>query len=646
MRECQGVAAPDDAEAFLQGVSFMQGLDAHARHALAAQLEWFAVPGGTRVFREGDAPDGLYLLYAGRVRVEHPDGEVLADLGPPETFGELALITGQPRRADARAVRDAVIARLPPAGFEGLFASEPSLARAMTHTLARWLTGDRQRSVHSHILTLVSGHRDAPVGAVLLRLCRALETFGSLRVVTQRDAEDMLGEPLPHEGSIGEEQFARWVALVDRIEAAHDAVIFVVEHRESVFRRLCARQSDTILMVAAPQSHRVALPALEVMRHELPREVLQRVELLMVRRRADSPPQNSSSWLSLHAFRAYHHLALDRPQDALRVVRRLTQRAVGIVLSGGGARGFAHIGVLHALREAGVPIDAVGGTSMGAIIAAQFAAGWSRERMVQQNFAMWRQHRPHKAYTVPITSLVSAEPAFAMLAEMFGGARFEDLDLPTYATSSNLTRATMLIHERGPLSSWLACSMAIPGVGPPVPTLEGDLLVDGGVLDNLPLRPMRQLRVPHIGAVNVSPRFDPRIKSPYSDMPSWSKVLRDRWRGDDAQRRHPHLLELLTRAVHLKSAERAHDKRARVDLWIEPDVGQYSLLDMEPVAEIAERGQRYVEALDREGMLDRLRLAAQPAAETGSTASMQREPGASAEGPAPPHPADPQPGAR
>lgn len=597
MRDRRVVSPPDALHEFLRGVSFLATVDDRALDHFAQALEWIAVPGGALVFSENDPPDGLYLLRSGRVRIERADGTLLADLGPPETFGELALLTGRNRTAHARAARDVVAARLPPDRFDRFFTEEPAIARSLTATLARWLTGERERRVHTPIVTLTPGHPDAPLDTCRAAIERALPTIGRTAVLTRADIETAIGEPLPRYGLLSSPQFSAWSALIDRIEATVELLVLIAPHDDPVFRRLCARQSDTVLLVVAPEQHRTLLTEASAIRAETPDDVTTRLELVLLRRRSASLPRNTAAWLHGQGLRAHHHLALDSAGDALRLLRRVTDRAVGVVLSGGGARGFTHIGALHALVRAGVPIDAVGGTSMGAIIAAQFAAGWTEDQMIARNHELWNRHRPHRALTVPITSLVGARPARDMLEDMFGDTRFEDLPLRCFATSSNLTRARVEVHARGLLRHWLAASMSIPGIGPPVPTPEGDLLVDGGILDNLPVETMRAQRVRHIVAMNASPRVDPRIRSGYVDIPGWATVLRDRLGRGEQPALHPHLLELLTRAVMLRSAEQATSTSSTVDLWIEPDAASYPLLDMTRTSEIAAIGRQAVEAL-------------------------------------------------
>jgi predicted acylesterase/phospholipase RssA len=167
-------------------------------------------------------------------------------------------------------------------------------------------------------------------------------------------------------------------------------------------------------------------------------------------------------------------------------------RTVGLVLGGGGARGFAHIGALRALTEAGVPIDVIGGVSAGAIVAAQFALGWSVADLYERNRRLARVGRRLIDYTVPLVSLIQARKFTNLLHELFGQTRIEDLWLPFWCLSSNLTRAERIVHRGGPLAAALRASCALPGVLPPV-LIDGDVVVDGGLVYTVPVATMNEV---------------------------------------------------------------------------------------------------------------------------------------------------------
>ena len=184
-------------------------------------------------------------------------------------------------------------------------------------------------------------------------------------------------------------------------------------------------------------------------------------------------------------------MRLDLPSDFDRLARLITGHAVGVVMAGGGARAFTHIGVVKALRASGVPIDQVGGTSMGAIVAAAVAARWTDEELAERFRRSFVTANPLSDYTLPFVSLFGGRRVTTLLRTAFGDKDIEDLVLPFYCVTANLTTANADTHTTGKLWRWLRASVSLPGVLPPFND-AGQVHVDGGVIDNLPVRVMRR----------------------------------------------------------------------------------------------------------------------------------------------------------
>jgi NTE family protein len=192
----------------------------------------------------------------------------------------------------------------------------------------------------------------------------------------------------------------------------------------------------------------------------------------------------AAAWLKSLPVTLHHHLL--EPADFSRMARLLTRRGVGLVLSGGGARGFAHLGIVRALREARVPIDFLGGASIGAIIAAGVAMGWSDAEMQLRYRRSFVDTNPVNDYTFPFVALTRGRKVSRLLAREYGEVLIEDLRQPYFCVSANLTTGRLLEHRGGCLAQALRASVAIPGVMPPVFHEQG-VLVDGAAINNLPV---------------------------------------------------------------------------------------------------------------------------------------------------------------
>jgi len=332
-------------------------------------------------------------------------------------------------------------------------------------------------------------------------------------------------------------------------------------------------------------------PVEGALRAEAPRA---RVELALLHEDDVARPSGTAPWLECRTLHAHHHVRLGHDGDVARLARRVAGCAVGLVLGGGGARGFAHIGVVRAIEEEGIPIDLIGATSMGAVIGAGLAVGMANEEM-ERLASVFGSRRRLLDPTLPLTSFLASGKVTRVLKDLYGEARIEDLWRPFFAVSSNLSRSEPLVHRRGPLWEAVRASSAIPGTFSPM-LVEGDLVVDGGVLNNLPIDVMREWAETGtvIGSNVVPTRVGSRNgKSRYHFGPSVSglRVLLSRL-PFGPRLRAPSLLSILTRSTEIGSAWRARSETFRryADLLVEPAMGRFRILDFDAWKPILEAG--------------------------------------------------------
>jgi predicted acylesterase/phospholipase RssA len=230
---------------------------------------------------------------------------------------------------------------------------------------------------------------------------------------------------------------------------------------------------------------------------------------------------------------------------------------------------------------------------MGAAIAAQYASGLTPAEMIDLNRKGWVGFRPHRDFTLPMISLLSGRAAGRMLKMMFGDKAIEDLWLNYYCVSTNLTRAELMVHRRGPVRRWIRASISLPGSAPPLIGDHGDLLIDGGVLDNVPVGAMRELGPSSIIAVDVSPDVDLAVDSSLKLAPTPWMILRDRFRGQGRERKFPSLFQILYRTSVLSSIRSGKERREGVAAYLEPPTGGFDIFAIDSIDAIVEAGYRY-----------------------------------------------------
>ena len=273
---------------------------------------------------------------------------------------------------------------------------------------------------------------------------------------------------------------------------------------------------------------------------------------------------------------------------ARRIARLITGRALGRVLSGGGARGFAHIGVLRALRDANMPVDAIGGTSIGAIIAAGYAAGWDCEEMVMRMRRSFVDTNPLNDYTLPLVSLVAGRKVRRLLQREFGDIDIENLQLPYYCVSANLTTSQSAVHRRGKLWFWLSASVAIPGVLPPVFS-EHQIHVDGATINNLPVDAMRKQLRGSVIAVDVGADRTFESGPEMTEVPALWKI--PIWLY---QRQFKiNIMQILWRSGMINSTATTVGQRELTDLLLRPPLENIDMLDWQAFDRAIELGYRH-----------------------------------------------------
>lgn len=555
-------------EAFLRHADLTATLDHEGRRALAADLEAVEILGGTYLMNQGETGDAMYFLVHGRLGavLDTDDGpQLVGHIFPGAVVGELALLGDVPRLASVVALRDSRLLRLSKEAFERVSARHPAILRTITRTVVHRLAerGTVDRPPSKTIAVLGIGLSPTDADAVVATLLAALGRHGTVGVVVVDDQTDP--------SSMG-----------GALHAAEDANAFVLltgaVREEQVSWTL--RSADAALVVTTA-GQAVDLGAAGPPLADLARDPLVAPQIhLVVLHEGRTPPAGTGRWLDAVGTQSAFHLNM-AGGDGLRLARFLAGKAVAVALGGGGARGFAHLGVLRALDEADVAIDVIGGTSIGALVAGLYAMGWDADEREERALEALSRSGPLFAVTLPVLSLSSAAKLQSLLTDprYFGERQIEDLWLPYCCVSADLTTAQPVIHERGSLAFSVRASASLPGVLPPV--VMGDRwLVDGGVLDNLPITSVRQRNGDGpVIAVDIRPRIDLSLaRATGTSVSGWALVGR---RGRDEAPRGPSLIDVLVRSNVLGSVRALQETLADrpVDLLLRPPVADHKVLD-------------------------------------------------------------------
>jgi NTE family protein len=533
---------------WLRNCADLAGVDTLTLDDLAAGAMHFSLPAGSQLFEMGSPSDGVYLLVSGRLGVRTTDnGHWEAEIAGGELVGEGGWLLKQPRSASVVALRDSELLLIPSAVMESATGSSTALSMAIARLCARRLhrSNRQDRALkRARVFVIVPNNEEIDVAELATELVAELARGGSAELVWDVRASTHTS------------------AWFYRIEELNDFVVYVADPSESAWTRQCCRQADVILLAARARASLRQWPA-SISDAAIKRGA--RIELALLHDGAFAAGA-ATRWLALLPVASHHHIV--DSTDLGRVARLLTRRGVGLVLSGGGARGFAHLGVIKALREASVPIDFVGGASIGAIIAAGVAMGWSDEEMKLRYRRGFVDSNPVNDYTFPLVALTRGRKVSRLLEREYGNVVIEDLRQPFFCISANLTTGRAFEHRDGPLWNALRASVAIPGIMPPV--FRGDnILVDGATINNLP--------------VDVMQRHAPGLVI-------GSDVGADRARST---KRRVYIFQILMYAGLVNSAASAAAQRALADVLLKPPLANVDLLNWQAFDRAIDAGYTY-----------------------------------------------------
>jgi len=559
-------------------------LDAEVLSTIKDFIEWVPVRAGTRLFEEGDEGDAAYLVVTGRLRAFRTgEGGVeveVGEIGRSEMAGEMALLEDSSRAATVYAVRDSQLVRFSRTAFDALVSRYPAAGLAVAHTVLR-RTGHLRDARPEHLsVTVVAGSAGVDAGGFGRQLA---EAFGDgARYVDRASIDAELGRPGIADVDDDDVGAVRLSYRLEELQERHRFLVYGLDDTWSAWSRRALRWSDQVLVVADAGADPQPGPYEAEMWRLIEQQKHPKVGLALIQPADVDIPQGTRRWVDARQVSSHHHVRQGDPATLHRLARLLSGRGTSIVLGGGGARGFAHLGVLAALEELNVPIDMIGGTSIGAIMAAGPAMGWRAEEVRQLAL---EQFRHIFDYTVPSVSVLKGHRIAAKLRDRFGDVDITDLWIPYFCVSTNLTSAGACYHDRGPLVDAIRASIAIPGVLPPVP-FDGELHVDGGILDNVPVDEMRR-RNPsgQLVAIDVAPAEGPRADGEDGVTLSGTRALLGRRRGVAA----PGLLTTVVRSMLIASVrDRDRVVRERVaDLYVDVSVDGGGLLDFSTAEHIA-----------------------------------------------------------
>jgi predicted acylesterase/phospholipase RssA/CRP-like cAMP-binding protein len=512
-------------------------LELDAGDSLLKELEVRNLAGGEWLMKQGDPGDALYFLVRGRLQAWARDaegndkGRFLNEIVPGDSVGELSLLTGAPRAVGIQAIRDSLLIRLDRESFDRLSPGHPALVMRLATNVASLLqnanSGMRPSTRNLNAIAVLPLDSTPRLDSFCRELNRELEREGSVLHLSaeglgQKGAPvDSLrtDEPVP-------ESLRNW--LQDQ-ENEYRFVVYQCGAENTTWSRFVLRHSDMVLLVGEasldPRPRQWELELLETSSSTIARQLL-----VLLQPQAGKEIRDTAKWLEDRSIDFHVQVRQDQADDLSRVARIVSGNALGLVLAGGAARGFAHLGVHRAMSELGLPVDWIGGTSIGAIMGAIIASPMTIEESLELARKSFVDGKPFSDFTIPTMSLIRGRRMERLLSQ-HADYQIEDLPLPFFCVSCNLDTGSMNLHESGYLPDALRASAALPGIIPPA-VVNRRLTIDGAVVNNLPVDIMQQKPVSRIVAVDLTSQ-EP-VEVDYTSVPSPAAPGGDHAQGDHA----------------------------------------------------------------------------------------------------------------
>lgn len=561
---------------------------------LDSELELMTLHGGEVLFRQGEPGDYLCVIISGRVRVIAGTDEyerVVAELGAGDTVGEMALVTGEPRSATVYATRDTQLARLAKSSMDGFLTRHPqATVQILTRPLVshlREMNAGRAREENISTIAVIPAGQVPPSGEFTAALTQSLARFGPALRVNAAMVDQHLGRKGLSQTTEREGGNIRLVEWLGQREMDHLFVVYEADQGLTPWTVRCLRQADRILIVGDAAGD----PALSEIELELLRtrdkNSMTPQTLALLYPNGDRPPSETARWLAGRTVDRHLHIRLDRKGDIDRVANFLTGRTVGLALGGGFARGLAHVGVFRALQDLGIPVDAVGGSSMGALLGAQWALGWDEKRMISDTCNGCSES--FNDLTFPFVAFKRGRKFSELIRGFFGDQRIEDLWMPYFCLSANLNHAQVKVHTEGSLAKAVLASTRAAAIFPPI-VFDGELHVDGGVLNNVPVDVMKtHSNGGFVIGVDVSPPHELNPIADYGeDVDGWGAI----WRRFIAKKPVyvPSILLIIMRTLEFGGIAFKNSHRKIADVYLLPDLLPFKRTDFHAADQIAQVG--------------------------------------------------------
>lgn len=564
--------------------------------------ELLSMKTGETLFWEGETGQAYFLLLRGRLRRfvddERGDRRFIGDVLPGQGVGASGLLTDEGNAATVRVMHDSEVVRLPRAAFLQMMVLSWEFAISVSREqIERVRAAVAPEGRHATIKSIAVVPMDKTVDqrSFVDELSKAIDPMASVATVDQSlmAAQTETGAATSEPAQPSPSGKVHMDAVANRLEALerkHDIVLYQVSPDVDAWTRLIFGRADLVLLVTSVGGAFEVCGIETILIQSTESELLPRIDLVITHGSDWNPDCRTREWLDVRHVDEWHHLRSAHREDFQRLARVLTGNSITLVLGGGGGRGLAEIGVFKALRNAGIPIDRIAGTSIGALIGGLLASGKDPETVAEEMRTWAEKGKLGKDFTFPALSLVHGKRLHRATHDVLGDGNIEDLPIPFFCLSADLSEEKTVVHDRGSLWRSVRASMSVPGIGPPLFD-DGRILVDGGVVNNMPADVVASRHDGRIITVDVSLQRKLVVPESYNNLvPSGWRILWHRINPFLEPLQVPSIYEVILRSSTIGGSVNIRKARELADLSIQPPVTSVGLLDFDAIDRLIEIG--------------------------------------------------------
>ena len=563
-------------------------------------FEFTYLAGNKLLVKQNDPSDSMYILMYGLLCVlkedEHGQIHKVGEIKSGSVVGEIGCLFDEERTASIYAIRDCVLLKMTQKTYNQLAKKHPEIGLGISKISIKRIVNPKKYTPKRSCtyFSLIPAGKCPNIETFAEKIQTQLNKYGDTLLLTHAKFAKLFGR------KSRAFETTEVISFLHELEAKYRFIIYLATEKNT-WAKHCIRCSDKILLIGQYGESPELYPIEEL----LPKKttiIKPSTELVLIYSYKKQTPRNVNTWLNHRKVDNHYNIRLYKTSDLERLTRIITGNALGLVLSGGGSLGLAHVGVIRALQEANIPIDYVAGTSMGGLVGALVAMEFEHDAMGKELEKQLLNFQKNLDYTLPIISLIKAKRLDSLLKESFGkNTRIEDLWQKYFCVSTNINTNELHIHDQGLLWNAIRASLSLPGILPVILNKKREVLVDGGILNNLPVDILKsKLNGGKILASSIKMHQDPPPKVSYDEYTAsgWQILFKYfllpkiQQTNLSQKMRFINIASIIQNSMIIASNNHQQKMMKIADYNIIMDLNNFSMINFEPINKIISCGYK------------------------------------------------------